>query len=119
MIRRPPRATRTDTLFPYTTLFRSNVATARTGADAVAATGTRREPARYRSVFLPSARRRRAVCAAAGPVRRARADGFAARRDASHRAVQADVRSVSRRLFRGCDCRALPAGELAIGSAHV
>src|SRR3546814_9516636 len=29
MIRRPPRSTRTDTLFPYTTLFRSNpVATA-------------------------------------------------------------------------------------------
>src|SRR3546814_11707834 len=26
MIRRPPRATRTDTLFPYTTLFRSPVA---------------------------------------------------------------------------------------------
>src|SRR3546814_12227724 len=25
MIRRPPRATRTDTLFPYTTLFRSDV----------------------------------------------------------------------------------------------
>src|SRR3546814_11912459 len=25
MIRRPPRATRTDTLLPYTTLFRSNV----------------------------------------------------------------------------------------------
>src|SRR3546814_15416878 len=25
MIRRPPRATRTDTLFPYTTLFRSAV----------------------------------------------------------------------------------------------
>src|SRR3546814_14543923 len=24
MIRRPPKATRTDTLFPYTTLFRSN-----------------------------------------------------------------------------------------------
>src|SRR3546814_4627316 len=28
MIRRPPRSTRTDTLFPYTTLFRS-IATAR------------------------------------------------------------------------------------------
>src|SRR3546814_1653990 len=27
MIRRPPRSTRTDTLFPYTTLFRSTVAT--------------------------------------------------------------------------------------------
>src|SRR3546814_19047582 len=26
MIRRPPRSTRTDTLFPYTTLFRSNQA---------------------------------------------------------------------------------------------
>src|SRR3546814_3969724 len=28
MIRRPPRSTRTDTLFPYTTLFRSVVDTA-------------------------------------------------------------------------------------------
>src|SRR3546814_11484818 len=28
MIRRPPRSTRTDTLFPYTTLFRSGVAEA-------------------------------------------------------------------------------------------
>src|SRR3546814_12484244 len=28
MIRRPPRSTRTDTLFPYTTLFRSAVAQA-------------------------------------------------------------------------------------------
>src|SRR3546814_17029997 len=26
MIRRPPRSTRTDTLFPYTTLFRSHIA---------------------------------------------------------------------------------------------
>src|SRR3546814_16142769 len=29
MIRRPPRSTRTDTLFPYTTLFRSADATSR------------------------------------------------------------------------------------------
>src|SRR3546814_9122359 len=29
MIRRPPRATRTDTLFPYTTLFRSDAETRR------------------------------------------------------------------------------------------
>src|SRR3546814_12956649 len=27
MIRRPPRSTRTDTLFPYTTLFRSEILT--------------------------------------------------------------------------------------------
>src|SRR3546814_19901303 len=35
MIRRPPRSTRTDTLFPYTTLFRSTHA----GADAEADRG--------------------------------------------------------------------------------
>src|SRR3546814_9321725 len=32
MIRRPPRATRTDTLFPYTTLFRSSGLRGRGGA---------------------------------------------------------------------------------------
>src|SRR3546814_12066294 len=31
MIRRPPRSTRTDTLFPYTTLFRSGLADASAG----------------------------------------------------------------------------------------
>src|SRR3546814_3936749 len=31
MIRRPPRSTRTDTLFPYTTLFRSAVRSASAG----------------------------------------------------------------------------------------
>src|SRR3546814_20040104 len=31
MIRRPPRSTRTDTLFPYTTLFRSTVVACQTG----------------------------------------------------------------------------------------
>src|SRR3546814_6719963 len=31
MIRRPPRSTRTDTLFPYTTLFRSHLARQRHG----------------------------------------------------------------------------------------
>src|SRR3546814_368410 len=38
MIRRPPRSTRTDTLFPYTTLFRSNAAATKlTGRDPVRA----------------------------------------------------------------------------------
>src|SRR3546814_5144918 len=36
MIRRPPRSTRTDTLFPYTTLFRSRLAAADRGAVGVA-----------------------------------------------------------------------------------
>src|SRR3546814_9666166 len=30
MIRRPPRSTRTDTLFPYTTLFRSTISSTKT-----------------------------------------------------------------------------------------
>src|SRR3546814_1616399 len=34
MIRRPPRSTRTDTLFPYTTLFRSAFAAAKLGTPA-------------------------------------------------------------------------------------
>src|SRR3546814_18868294 len=33
MIRRPPRSTRTDTLFPYTTLFRSKGGNAREAAE--------------------------------------------------------------------------------------
>src|SRR3546814_3491465 len=39
MIRRPPRSTRTDTLFPYTTLFRSQRGFA-TGAPAPSRHGT-------------------------------------------------------------------------------
>src|SRR3546814_18736260 len=35
MIRRPPRSTRTDTLFPYTTLFRSEGALTRARAELV------------------------------------------------------------------------------------
>src|SRR3546814_9501884 len=38
MIRRPPRSTRTDTLFPYTTLFRS-----KRGGDAAARSGERQD----------------------------------------------------------------------------
>src|SRR3546814_7916710 len=52
MIRRPPRSTRTDTLFPYTTLFRS--------PGAVPGAGCRR-PDRHlaaRLRLLPCARRR-------------------------------------------------------------
>src|SRR3546814_20465982 len=41
MIRRPPRSTRTDTLFPYTTLFRSSAATAPAAAATAFALGIR------------------------------------------------------------------------------
>src|SRR3546814_1132421 len=45
MIRRPPRSTRTDTLFPYTTLFRS-----------VRCVGRRHLPAGWRSRTAPARR---------------------------------------------------------------
>src|SRR3546814_17438937 len=58
MIRRPPRSTRTDTLFPYTTLFRS-------AGDLLAQLrgGTRRQGRKRRDP-----RRHRAGDDAAGPV---------------------------------------------------
>src|SRR3546814_12114708 len=53
MIRRPPRSTRTDTLFPYTTLFRSPFHTPRLPLRA------RRRPARWLSRRNPRSRRGR------------------------------------------------------------
>src|SRR3546814_8227127 len=44
MIRRPPRSTRTDTLFPYTTLFRSRAGPGNAGLDVRGGTGPRLHP---------------------------------------------------------------------------
>src|SRR3546814_20088567 len=52
MIRRPPRSTRTDTLFPYTTLFRS--ATACPGASRPCCRPTATMPARRSSAIRRS-----------------------------------------------------------------
>src|SRR3546814_5162157 len=46
MIRRPPRSTRTDTLLPYTTLFRSSSRTAAARAHRRQRAGTARRPRR-------------------------------------------------------------------------
>src|SRR3546814_4676199 len=62
MIRRPPRSTRTDTLFPYTTLFRSVP-----GADGVAEPGTDRGHATRRgAAAAPGTAARRDPRALAG-----------------------------------------------------
>src|SRR3546814_6588993 len=58
MIRRPPRSTRTDTLFPYTTLFRSQAAQPQV---IVGDRGTQAEPHRAKV-----GRRRRAIRIAGG-----------------------------------------------------
>src|SRR3546814_3813080 len=44
MIRRPPRSTRTDTLFPYTTLFRSHLVIGAVCGHLIDAEGVVREP---------------------------------------------------------------------------
>src|SRR3546814_2565470 len=54
MRRRPPRSTRTDTLFPYTTLFRSELRTARTRSGDVHRPGDRGPGSRTR--LLPPRR---------------------------------------------------------------
>src|SRR3546814_13109267 len=65
MIRRPPRSTRTDTLFPYTTLFRSPARTPGARGTAAAAAAARSRPAPP-----PTAA---ASAAAAAPARRQQA----------------------------------------------
>src|SRR3546814_13440578 len=49
MIRRPPRSTRTDTLFPYTTLFRSGPRRLCGGSSACTASSSRTRHGRSRS----------------------------------------------------------------------
>src|SRR3546814_10806065 len=49
MIRRPPRSTRTDTLFPYTTLFRSPSRSARRARPTPPSSPPRCSPTRMRS----------------------------------------------------------------------
>src|SRR3546814_16997334 len=55
MIRRPPRSTRTDILFPYTTLFRSPRRTRRAPAPS-SASATRRRSGRQGSAGRPWSR---------------------------------------------------------------
>src|SRR3546814_3585704 len=70
MIRRPPRSTRTDTLFPYTTLFRSRISQADYGAEALVA-DINQESARLgreaADKFAAQDGRRRFVAGAVGP----------------------------------------------------
>src|SRR3546814_3020514 len=79
MIRRPPRSTRTDTLFPYTTLFRS---------PGSAGGGRRRARA--------DARRRRHHARAAPPGRRAGAVG---RRSEEHTSELQSLMRISYAVF--------------------
>src|SRR3546814_3464937 len=54
MIRRPPRSTRTDPLFPYTTLFRSSSTSASSGRDARRTSGASGRRQRLASRATPT-----------------------------------------------------------------
>src|SRR3546814_12731736 len=70
MLRRPPRSTRTDTLFPYTTLFRSRSAPGAVGG----AAGAAGDAAAVRRRRRGRTGRRGGCGAAADAARRAGAD---------------------------------------------
>src|SRR3546814_14623980 len=57
MIRRPPRSTRTDTLFPYTTLFRSLAPGSRNPVCRLFLSGNRPDRLGSRALALPLGRR--------------------------------------------------------------
>src|SRR3546814_16889524 len=99
MIRRPPRSTRTDTLFPYTTLFRSRRAGLRAAQHPPPAGrgrgGERRRP------LPPAGRTARAVAAVAGDLR---AGGPAAGLGTARplRRAPTSARSAERRVGTEC-----------------
>src|SRR3546814_15860728 len=81
MIRRPPRSTRTDTLFPYTTLFRSRDGRRR-APRAPRRTGRRPVADRVQPPALPARQRRTGAVARADP--RPRVDRKSTRLNSSH-----------------------------------
>src|SRR3546814_16830250 len=114
MIRRPPRSTRTDTLFPYTTLFRSNAEMAAVEhfgpaqKPGVARLSSKRPFSPNLSSDTPGMSSWELGGSGAGPARRTA--------DAGRRACQAnatdgnhrhDARSEERRVGKKCDrtCR--------------
>src|SRR3546814_11054323 len=99
MIRRPPRSTRTDTLFPYTTLFRS--AAGRAGGE-----GEARSPGAERGERLAAAQRRgQSVGHAAAPLQPVISieTGFARRARGSMGGVKAPP-EIGRASCRGRVC---------------
>src|SRR3546814_495156 len=109
MIRRPPRSTRTDTLFPYTTLFRSRMSAQRQQvASRLRAEGDeqsqtiRSEADRERTVILAEAERDAQKLRGEGDAQATRIYGEAANRDAGFYAFQRSLEAY-RAAFEGGD----------------
>src|SRR3546814_1879781 len=117
MIRRPPRSTRTDTLFPYTTLFRSANGGEGPGGNARDNRRADRRPRRLRRRAFPAV-----VAAAARAPGRRPWGGTVPRPLCPAGAGRADLdgarlRTGARR--RGMGAAGLDAMDPAIGRAHV
>src|SRR3546814_15607705 len=112
MIRRPPRSTRTDTLFPYTTLFRSVVRQRQArGARRQQAQGQEVDPAARRHQLAagtprgagrrPRGGRRRLLLALSGPLARPPSGGVAGAGPRVHVAARGTESSVEGRRVAG------------------
>src|SRR3546814_20001423 len=131
MIRRPPRSTRTDTLFPYTTLFRSDGDTAADPAGAV--DGDRRadagegpgRPGRHGPRAAAAGQGAAAVRRGAGRTRRAEDTDHPRLRAVAARPLTARgrgaARSEERRGGKGCvrTCRTRRSPDLATKNQNI
>src|SRR3546814_14728793 len=112
MIRRPPRSTRTDTLFPYTTLFRSSKCSNLAGRSAPYRRARPERPTepRLTMTILPSQRQlmlpildavqRAGGQASTSEIREAVADPLGLDQDT--RSARGQIRSEERRVGKGC-----------------
>src|SRR3546814_17521882 len=92
MIRRPPRSTRTDTLFPYTTLFRSSsISCMRKGSNGGTSDRARRSPFCSSCAFSPSR-----SCSCGSPNGAARCEPAPLVRHPAHRARSAGHDQIGR-----------------------
>src|SRR3546814_10927714 len=112
MIRRPPRSTRTDTLFPYTTLFRSPQQVARIEQERAADAEHEVQPRHQRIAVLAEVqgigRRQRGVvgCAPARQLRGEQPAGVGVQRHRTERAARAR-RSIGTALCRARVCQSV------------
>src|SRR3546814_13594950 len=110
MIRRPPRSTRTDTLFPYTTLFRSRILAGSRASPARAA------PVRARTQWLD----RKPALSMSASETRAPANPHARHAKLTSRAALASVAVALLLLsFKGYAAWATDSVAMQIGRAHV
>src|SRR3546814_14093220 len=118
MIRRPPRSTRTDTLFPYTTLFRSSLIQRRTDLEAQA-TRLEEDKAREGSLAHDAAEAIKRLTAEAEQIAMRLKETEAVRPDLDDRIARADIiaRDAELDLAKAMTKQASEQAELRVAQA--